>query len=434
MQAVVSPDQWDTGAAGGVATRMASEKVAGMAGWLEAGTGTKAGVEVPGSESILRSVEQVRAAGISCVEIIAWRDIDDPEAGGSEMHAHRVASEWAGAGLDVVMRTSRAPGRAELEWRNGYRVVRRSDRYRVFPRTFLELSTGIGYPTRADAVVEVWNGMPFLGPLATRKPHVTILHHVHAKMWNMVLPRMLAWMGRTVELKLAPKVYRSSRIITLSESSRGEIASMLGIPIQHIRVVPPGVDPGFSPGRAKAPYPLVIAVGRLVPVKQFDRLIENLAAVKHDIPDLQAIIVGEGYERPKLESIRALYGADGWIRMPGRLSDAALVDIYGSAWMVVSTSSKEGWGMTVTEAGACGTPAVVTDIVGHRDAVIHGVSGLLVPASESLPQVIKRVIQDEVLRETLSVGAHKYARTLTWKATATAILDELVAAAQQRKA
>ncbi|MHB8262303.1 MAG: glycosyltransferase family 4 protein [Acidimicrobiales bacterium] len=422
IPAVEAADQMETGAAGG--------EMAGTADRSGNGVAVEREIEVPGSESIFRSVENARLAGVSCVEIIAWRDIDDPEAGGSEMHAHRVASEWADAGLDVVMRTSRARGCAELEWRNGYRVVRRSGRYGVFPKVFLELFTGMRYPTRADALVEIWNGMPFLGPLATRKPHITVLHHVHDRMWNMVLPPALAWMGRIMELKLAPKAYRSSRIVTLSESSRDEIVSMLGIPERNIRVVPPGVDPGFAPGSAKAPYPLVIAVGRLVPVKQLGQLIETLVAVKREVPGLRAVIAGEGYERSRLEGLRRAHGADGWLEMPGRLSEATLVDLYRSAWVVVSASSREGWGMTVTEAGACGTPAVVTDIAGHSDAVIHGVSGLLVPVGESMPQAVERVLKDEVLRETLSAGALKYAQALSWKATATAILDELVAAAK----
>ncbi len=416
--------QLEAGAAGGGVARAVSRS--------EVGVTVERGIETPDSESILGSVERARAAGVSCVEIIAWRDIDDLEAGGSEMHAHRVASEWASAGLDVVMRTSRARGCAEMEWRNGYRVVRRSGRYGVFPKAFLELSTGMRYPTRADALVEIWNGMPFLGPLATRKPHITILHHVHDKMWDMVLPPALAWMGKMMELKLAPKAYRFSRIVTLSESSRHDIVSMMGIPERNIRVVPPGVDPSFAPSGARAPYPLVIAVGRLVPVKQFDQLIATLVAVKREVPELRAVIAGEGYERPRLEGMRRAHGADGWLEMPGRLSDAALVDLYRSAWVVASTSSREGWGMTITEAGACGTPAVATDIAGHRDAVIHGASGLLVPASESMPQAVERVLQDEVLRDTLSAGALKYAQTLTWKATATAILDEVVAAAKRR--
>ncbi|MDQ1434633.1 MAG: hypothetical protein QOF59_1449, partial [Actinomycetota bacterium] len=50
------------------------------------------------------------AAGLRRIAILAWRDIDDPEAGGSELHASRVAARWGQAGIEVTMRTSYAPG------------------------------------------------------------------------------------------------------------------------------------------------------------------------------------------------------------------------------------------------------------------------------------------------------------------------------------
>ena len=66
--------------------------------------------------------ELAREAGLRRVALLAWRDIDDAEAGGSELHAHEVATRWAAAGIDVVLRTSSVAGRAVLVERGGYRV------------------------------------------------------------------------------------------------------------------------------------------------------------------------------------------------------------------------------------------------------------------------------------------------------------------------
>ena len=74
-----------------------------------------------------------------------------------------------------------------------------------------------------DALVEIWNGMPFVSPLWYRGPRIVFLHHVHAEMWGMVLPPTLARMGDLIEQRIAPRFYRSSRIVTLSDSSRREI-------------------------------------------------------------------------------------------------------------------------------------------------------------------------------------------------------------------
>ena len=362
-------------------------------------------------------------AGLRRVHFVAWRDLDDPEAGGSELHAHKIASRWAAAGLDVTFRTSAVPGAPAALTRDGYRVLRQAGRYAVFPGAAWE---GVRMGHRpGDALVEIWNGMPFLSPLWYRGPRIVFLHHVHAEMWGMVLPPALARMGDLVERRVAPRFYRSSRIVTLSESSRLEIVDMLGLRADRVTVAPPGVDARFSPGGHRSPTPLVVAVGRLVPVKRFDVLLRALAKVKTAEPELRAVIIGEGYERDALEAQRAELGATDWISLPGRVGDEELVDWYRRAWVVASSSQREGWGMTLTEAAACGTPAVATAIAGHADAVLDGESGLLVDDLGQLPAVLGRVLGDDLLRSRLSKGALARARWFTWDAAARRALEAL---------
>ncbi|MFZ0250684.1 MAG: glycosyltransferase family 4 protein [Acidimicrobiales bacterium] len=366
-------------------------------------------------------------AGLRRIHFVAWRDLDDPEAGGSELHAHKIAARWAAAGLDVTFRTSAVPGAPAALTRDGYRVVRQSGRYAVFPGAAWE---GIRMGHRqGDALVEIWNGMPFLSPVWYRGPRIVFLHHVHAEMWGMVLPPTLARLGNLAEQRIAPRFYRSSRIVTLSDSSRDEIVDLLGIGSGQITVAPPGVDARYTPGGQRSAAPLVVAVGRLVPVKRFDVLLRSLAEVKKDHPDLQAVIIGEGYERAALEALRDELGATDWVSLPGRVDDDELVAWYRKAWVVASSSQREGWGMTLTEAAACGTPAVATAIAGHADAVLDGESGLLVEDPDELAGALGRVLGDEVLRSRLARGALSRARWFTWDATARRALEALAAEA-----
>jgi glycosyltransferase involved in cell wall biosynthesis len=83
--------------------------------------------------------------------------------------------------------------------------------------------------------------------------------------------------------------------------------------------------------------------------------------------------------------------------------------------------------MTITEAAACGTPAVVTRIGGHVDAVADGESGLLVEVGE-LADALGRVVADEHLRARLGAGALARAATFSWGATALGTLQALAAA------
>jgi glycosyltransferase involved in cell wall biosynthesis len=377
-----------------------------------------------------QAVAAAGKVGLACVHLLAWRDLDDPEAGGSELHAHRIATLWARAGLDVTLRTSSAAGHGPFTRRDGYGVVRKSGRYAVFPRS--ALSGLVGRRGRPDGLVEIWNGMPFFSPLWARCPRIVFLHHVHAEMWQMVMSPRLAPVGAFVESRVAPPFYRRSRIVTLSSSSRDEIISMLRLPPDNVSVVPPGVDPRFTPGGERSPDPLVVAVGRLVPVKRFDLLIDALVSVRRTVPGLRAEIIGEGYERPQLEERIRAAGAGGWIELVGRRSEDELIDAYRRAWVLVSTSQREGWGMTITEAAACETPAVVTRIAGHSDAVLHGVTGILVDTPSRFGDALEAVLHDEAQRRRLGRAAREHAERMTWEATAAGTLEALVSEAEAR--
>jgi len=355
-------------------------------------------------------------AGIERVHVLAWRDLVDIEAGGSELHAARVLSLWAEAGLDVSMRTSYAQGHPYVGQRDGYRIVRKHGRFMVFPTTVVSELLGSLGPR--DAIVEIWNGVPFLTPVWARGARSTWIHHVHRDMWEMVLEPGLAKAGKFFERYLAPPLYRRTPIVTLSESSRSEIIEYLGLPAKQVRVVPPGIDEKFAPEGVKSEHPLVVSVGRLMPSKRFDELINAMVEVRRTVPDVQLVIVGDGYERPELENQISALGATSWIRLAGRVSDEELLSLYRRAWLVASASIAEGWGMTLTEAAGCGTPSVATDIAGHRDSVSRDQSGLLASSNREFTNQIEAVLSDSVLRARLSAGALDHAATLTWTATA----------------
>lgn len=377
------------------------------------------------------------SVGIRHIHVLSWRDLADVEAGGSEIHAARVAKLWAEAGLEVTLRSSYAQGQPKTVRRDGYHVVRRAGRYASFPRSVAAELTGRMGPR--DALVEYWNGMPFFSPLWARGPSIVVLHHVHGEMWRMVLgedaPR-LARAGELLERRIAPLAYRRRGVVTLSPSSKAEIVRRLGMRPERVRVVPPGVDERFrpSPTGDRNPQPLVVAVGRLVPVKRFDLLIEGCALARRRVPDLELVIVGEGYERPRLDDAVARLDADRWVRFAGQLRDHELVELYQRAWVVASASSHEGWGMTLTEAAACGTPVVATRIAGHADSVLDGVTGVLVDGrAEAFGGALADLLTDERARRRLGAGARARAGELTWEATATGLMAALVADARSRR-
>jgi glycosyltransferase involved in cell wall biosynthesis len=389
-------------------------------------------------DELLAAADRLRALGVDRIEGFAWRDLDDDEAGGSELHADEIFSRWASVGLDIEHRTSTRSTRS-FE-RNGYRVVQRGGRYDVFARVIAaQLWKRVTRRRSAStATVEIWNGVPWFGALWAPGRRVVWMHHVHRDMWADVLPAPLDAAGRFLETRFAPLFYQRSTFATLSDSSADEI-ERIGIDRAQLTVIPPGVHERFTPEETKrSGTPEVVVVGRLAPVKRQRLALEALEVARRSIPGLRVRLVGDGPDRAAIEGWIADHDAEEWVQLDGRVSDEALVHAYRSAWLVVSASHAEGWGMSLTEGGACGTPCVATDIAGHRGAAIDGVTGLLVAdtdrlnTAEGLGAAVTDLLLDDERRRTMRDAAIRHSSELSWSAVAARQLDVLCAAVASR--
>lgn len=366
-------------------------------------------------------VSDLRGRNVRRLHVLAWRDLEDPEAGGSEIHADAFMRRWQEAGLSILHRTSTARGLPATDRRHGYEVVRRGGRLTVFPR--VALSETLRRMGSFDALVEIWNGVPWMSPVWCRRPRLLVYHHVHGPMWDQLFPKPVAALGRAVETRLAPPWYRHTPTVTLSKDSFDEMVA-LGWKADNLSIAPAGVDPAFSPLGSRTAHPSVVAVGRLAPVKRFDVLIEQFAETRRRLPDAVLTIVGEGPERPRLERRITDLDARRWIRLVGRVTSEELLALYRSSWLITSASLTEGWGLTLTEAAGCGTPAVASDVPGHRSSVRAGLTGNLVPVNQ-LGSALAELLLDEERRGTMSDQAVQWARSLSWDRLAEQVLHPL---------
>src|SRR5439155_26406399 len=136
---------------------------------------------------------------------------------------------------------------------------------------------------------------------------------------------------------------------------------------------------------------------------RIELLVDAVAA----LPGVRLIVAGSG---TGLAAVRARVAArrlEGRVDLLGWVDEAEKVRLLQTAHVFASTSEKEGWGLTVLEAAACGTPAVATDVPGLRDAVRGGETGLLVrPGDVPAPAAaLCRVLEDQGLRERLGATA-----------------------------
>ncbi len=173
---------------------------------------------------------------------------------------------------------------------------------------------------RDTATIEIWNGVPWFGPLWAPRRRLVWMHHVHRDMWAEALPRPFDALGRLLETRVAPLFYRRSRFATLSESSAAEIEA-LGIDAGHLTVIPPGVHERFTPDESlRADHPHVVVVGRLAPVKRQRLALDALATARRRVGDLTVELVGDGPDRAARRGVdpRARCGELGRPARPGR--------------------------------------------------------------------------------------------------------------------
>lgn len=361
---------------------------------------------------------------------VNFRDPAHPEAGGAELHLEEILLEAVRRGFRVTWLASGFRGAAGEGEHRGIEVRRRGDWWNfnlVVPGV---LRREFANPA-PDLVVEDINKVPCLTPLATRAPVAAIVPHLFGTTAFRETSLPVALYVQALEA-LIPRVYRRSPFLAISESTRDDLVAR-GVPRERVTVVHCGLDHAtYTPGAddGKASRPTILFVGRVRRYKGVDWVVRALPLVLARVPEARLVVVGDGPYLPTLKLEVARRGLAGAVELRGFLPRAAKVEALRSAWVVVQPSPKEGWGLTVVEAGACGTAVVAADSPGLRDSVRRDETGLLVPFDDdrALAEALARVLTDAALRTRLATAGVAWAATFRWEDCARASLDALLAA------
>jgi glycosyltransferase involved in cell wall biosynthesis len=361
-----------------------------------------------------------RDGGASSLHILILTDRDwtHPQGGGTGTHLYGHVSRWLAQGHRVTVLASSYPDACATEEIDNLTIHRMGGRLSVFPRAILTVRRRL--VDDADVVLEVFNGISFLTPLWLRLPRVTLIHHIHRPHYadELGMPgRVAALLLETLPLRT---LYRKSRFVTVSNCSAEAIAAH-GIPRDQIFVSYNGVESAaFGPGE-RAAEPTLIYLGRL---KRYKR-IEALLTALESLPGAVLDIVGEGDHRAALEAEIDARGLRDRVRLHGHVDEPTKVALLQRAWVHVTASPREGWGLNVMEAAACGTATVGVAAGGLKESILHGQTGLLARDVDELVSLTRLVLEDEAVREQLATGALERARSMTWDQSARATLGTL---------
>jgi glycosyltransferase involved in cell wall biosynthesis len=352
--------------------------------------------------------------------VLTDRDWTHPQGGGTGTNLFGQISRWVGWGHRVTVIACSYPGARQIERIGDVTVHRMGGRSTVFPRAILRQWRGL--VPDADVVLEVVNGVAFLTPLWLRTPRVTLVHHIHRRLYAEELGRL----GRVAAffLETAPLrwLYRGSRFLTISNASANDLMA-LGIPREQIEVAYIGVEAdAFAPDPARrAPEPTLLYLGRLKRYKRIEVVLDVIEAHPRAVLHL----AGDGDHREALEAEIAARGLGERVRVHGHVSEERKRELYQRAWVNLTASSAEGWCLTVMEAAACGTPSAALAVGGLPESIEDGRTGILARDPRDLAAKTRRLLDDPELRDSLGRAALARAREFTWDATALRTLEVL---------
>ena len=349
--------------------------------------------------------------------VISYRDIRHPEFGGAEVILYEIFRRLVRQGHRVSFITGHWPGAPREETIEGLEIHRTGSAYTFNLRAPFALSRLMAREA-IDLVVEDVNKIPFFTPFWQRRaPVLAVVPHLFGTTVFQQAPFPLALYVYAYE-RFIPCVYRTCRFSVLSDSTRDDLVRR-GLPRERLHLIRAGIDHDYyrlEAPRERPPGPVILYLGRVKKYKRIDLVIQAMPAILARVPEAEYWVVGDGDYRPALEAQVARLGVKDHVRFLGFQAGAEKRATLNRTRVLVYTSPKEGWGLSVIEANALGIPCVASRSPGLRESVRDGETGFLVEHGDvaALGAAILRLLEDEALWWRMGRAAVDWANAYHW--------------------
>jgi len=356
--------------------------------------------------------------------VFNWQDLDNPLAGGAEVHLHEVFERIAARGHNVTLFCHYFEGAEREEMRNGIRIIRKGGRslfnFTVFTE-YMKRFRNDDY----DVVIDDVNKIPFYTPLFCREPVQGVTHHLFGK--SIFLETIFPFAAYVyLAERLIKPIYRKVHFIIGSPSTSNEYLEW-GFPEDQVSVVNYCVNKDIYYPDESNNYDdnRIGYFGRLKKYKSVDHLIQAMDVLREQYPKLKLDIIGDGDDKSRLEALSTELNLNDRITFHGFIDEKEKAPLLQKMNFVVNTSSKEGWGLTVVEANACGAPVVAANVPGLRDSVVDAETGLLYEFGniDDLTAKMRTFLDSSETRNAFRRNALAWADKFDWEKAADETLD-----------
>lgn len=252
--------------------------------------------------------------------------------------------------------------------------------------------------SRPDVVISFMDYTNVMTLLSTRGLHLPVIVSEQAHPDHDPMGRLWETLRRLMYPHASMLVCPTTRMTALLEKR----FKVRGRAIPNLVEVPSSAATGNAVSQSKPNY-VAVGMGRLVPQKGFDLLLDAFSQIAKKHPEWSLVIIGKGPLREQLETQVKLLGLDGRVTFLGEITDPFSVLRAGD--LFVFPSRFEGFGNALVEAMGCGLPAISFDCVaGPSDIIRDGVDGILVAPEDvhALAAAMERLMGDARERERLA--------------------------------
>lgn len=345
----------------------------------------------------------------------SWKDRAHPQAGGAEVVTDHILRRLVANGHEVTLLTATYPGADELE--TGYRIIRGGGRFTVYFHAWRYYRKNLR--GTANLVIDEMNTIPFFASRYADTKSLMMVHQLAREIWFYQLPWFIGWVGYLLE-PLYLFSLRKQPVITVSDSTRRDLA-YYGFDAAKIHIISEGIEID----RAKAienikkyDRPTMLSLGAMRAMKRTIDQVRAFEIAKEYLPDLQLKLAGDSND-PYGEKVLRIISKSPFrddIEYLGRVSPAKKQELMQKSHFITVTSVKEGWGLIVSEAASQGTPAIVYNVDGLRDSVLHNTTGLITQQNtpENIADAIQTLLADTAQYQMLRKNAWKASESLTF--------------------